>query len=52
MSLAEELLAEGAPEVEFNPGIAGRPPRKRTAVGALIRGHSGRVLFVVPNYKP
>ena len=52
VSLTEDLLAEGAPEVEFNPGIAARLPRKRTAAGALIRDHSGRVLFVVPNYKP
>jgi len=52
VSLADDLLAEGAPEVEFNPGIAARLPRKRTAAGALIRDHSGRILFVVPNYKP
>jgi len=38
--LAEDLLAEGAPEVEFNPGIAARLPRTRTAAGALIRDHS------------
>jgi 8-oxo-dGTP pyrophosphatase MutT (NUDIX family) len=52
VSLAEDLLAEGAPEVEFNPGIAARLPRKRAAAGALIRDDAGRVLFVVPNYKP
>jgi len=52
VSLADDLQAEGAPEVEFNPGIAARLPRKRAAAGALIRDERGRVLFVVPNYKP
>ncbi|MGW1062180.1 NUDIX domain-containing protein [Micromonospora rubida] len=52
MTLAEDLFAEGEPEQEFNPGIAGRLPRKRVAGGALIRDAAGRVLFVVPGYKP
>jgi 8-oxo-dGTP pyrophosphatase MutT (NUDIX family) len=52
VTLAEDLFAEGEPEREFNPGIAGRLPRKRVAGGALIRDHAGRVLFVVPGYKP
>jgi 8-oxo-dGTP pyrophosphatase MutT (NUDIX family) len=52
VTLAEDLLAEGEPEREFNPGIAGRLPRKRVAGGALIRDPAGRVLFVVPGYKP
>ncbi|WDZ84572.1 NUDIX domain-containing protein [Micromonospora cathayae] len=52
MTLAEDLFAEGEPEREFDPGIAGRLPRKRVAGGALIRDHAGRVLFVVPGYKP
>ncbi|MEU5565051.1 NUDIX hydrolase [Micromonospora musae] len=32
--------------------MAGRFPRKRVAGGALIRDHAGRILFVVPGYKP
>lgn len=48
----EDLLAEGEPEKEFDPGIASRLPRKRVAAGALIRDPDGRILFVVPNYKP
>ncbi|GGM52241.1 NUDIX hydrolase [Longimycelium tulufanense] len=52
MGLAEDLNAEGEPEREFVPGIAKRMPRKRTASGALVRDHAGRVLFVEPTYKP
>lgn len=47
-----DLLAEGEPEAEFTPGVAGRLPRKRVAGGAFIRDEAGRVLFVEPNYKP
>jgi 8-oxo-dGTP pyrophosphatase MutT (NUDIX family) len=32
--------------------IAARLPRKRVAAGALIRDDEGRLLFVLPNYKP
>ena len=52
VTLAEDLFAKGEPEREFNPGIAGRSPRRRVAGGALIRDQVGRVLFVVPGYKP
>jgi ADP-ribose pyrophosphatase YjhB (NUDIX family) len=52
VSLADDLRAEGEPEPEFHPGIAARLPRKRVAAGALIRDGHGRVLFVVPGYKP
>ncbi|KXK60497.1 NUDIX hydrolase [Micromonospora rosaria] len=52
MALAEDMLAEGEPEQEFHPGIASRLPRKRVASGALIRDDAGRLLFVVPGYKP
>ncbi|PGH46356.1 NUDIX hydrolase [Micromonospora sp. WMMA1996] len=52
MTLADDLAAEGEPEREFNPGIAQRLPRKRVAGGALIRDRAGRILFVVPGYKP
>lgn len=52
VSIADDLELEGAPEEEFNPGIAGRIPRKRIAAGALIRNQKGEILFVVPNYKP
>ena len=47
-----DLLAEGEPEQEFNPGIAGRLPRKTVAGGALIRDQAGRILFLEPTYKP
>ncbi|MFG1812146.1 NUDIX domain-containing protein [Kribbella sp. NPDC049174] len=47
-----DLLAEGEPEQEFNPGIAGRLPRKTAAGGALIRDQAGRILFLEPTYKP
>uniref|UniRef100_UPI003F498D38 NUDIX domain-containing protein n=1 Tax=Amycolatopsis sp. CA-096443 TaxID=3239919 RepID=UPI003F498D38 len=43
---------EGEPEVEFNPGIAGRLPRKNTAAGVLARDERDRILFVCPTYKP
>jgi ADP-ribose pyrophosphatase YjhB (NUDIX family) len=46
------LQLEGAPEKEFDPGVAGRLPRKRIAAGDLIRNRGGEILFVVPNYKP
>ncbi|WP_414940145.1 NUDIX domain-containing protein [Amycolatopsis sp. cmx-11-51] len=49
---AHDIRDEGEPEVEFNPGIAGRLPRKNVASGALIRNAAGRVLFVSPTYKP
>ncbi|RSM59463.1 NUDIX hydrolase [Actinoplanes sp. ATCC 53533] len=52
MSIVDDLQLEGAPEKEFNPGVAGRLPRKRIAAGALIRNRGGEILFVVPNYKP
>ncbi len=52
VSLAEDLRDEGEPEQEFNPGIASRLPRKRIAAAALIRDQHGRILFVVPNYRP
>ncbi|GAA1596153.1 NUDIX hydrolase [Kribbella hippodromi] len=46
------MAAEGEPEAEFNPGIAGRLPRKTAAGGALIRDRGGRILFLEPTYKP
>jgi ADP-ribose pyrophosphatase YjhB (NUDIX family) len=52
VTLASDLAAEGEPEKEFHPGIASRLPRKRAAAGALIRDRQGRILFVVPAYKP
>lgn len=52
VTLTSDLEAEGEPEREFNPGIAQRLPRKRVAGGAIIRDGAGRVLFVVPGYKP
>jgi ADP-ribose pyrophosphatase YjhB (NUDIX family) len=48
----DDLAAEGAPEQEFNPGIAARMPRKTAAGGALIRDRTGRILFLEPTYKP
>ncbi|MEV8377838.1 NUDIX hydrolase [Kribbella sp. NPDC056861] len=47
-----DLVAEGEPEKEFNPGIAGRLPRKTAAGGALIRNELGQILFLEPVYKP
>ena len=52
MPLIDDLSAEGEPEKEFNPGIAERLPRKRTAAGTLVRDDYGRILFLVPTYKP
>lgn len=52
MTFERDLRNEGEPELEFDPGIAERMPRKRVAAGALLRGADGRILFVVPNYKP
>jgi 8-oxo-dGTP pyrophosphatase MutT (NUDIX family) len=43
---------EGEPEAEFNPGIAGRLPRKNAAAGVLARDEHDRLLFVCPTYKP
>jgi ADP-ribose pyrophosphatase YjhB (NUDIX family) len=50
--LDEDFAAEGEPEKEFNPGIAGRLPRKNVAAGALVRDSTEQILFVVPTYKP
>ncbi|GAA1333452.1 NUDIX domain-containing protein [Saccharothrix algeriensis] len=50
--LAAGLVLEGPPEVEFDPGIAGRVPAKPSAGGALVRDEDGRILFVTPRYKP
>lgn len=52
MSVEEDLLAEGEPEAEFNPGIASRLPRKRVASGVLFRDEEGKILVVEPVYKP
>ncbi|MEU4290244.1 NUDIX hydrolase [Kribbella sp. NPDC026596] len=52
MNRQDDLAAEGEPEKEFNPGIAGRLPRKTVAGGALIRDRGGRILFIEPTYKP
>jgi len=48
----DDVIAEGEPEKEFNPGIAARFPRKTVAGGALIRDRAGRILFLEPTYKP
>ena len=52
MSFTDDLLAEGEPEREFNPGIASRLPRKRVAAGVIFRDESGRFMAVEPLYKP
>jgi ADP-ribose pyrophosphatase YjhB (NUDIX family) len=52
VSLADDLREEGEPEREFHLGVAARIARKRVAAGALIRDDRGRILFVVPNYRP
>lgn len=52
MNRQDDLVAEGEPEKEFNPGIAARLPRKTVAGGALIRDRTGRILFLEPTYKP
>lgn len=49
---AHDFRDEGEPEVEFNPGIAARLPRKNVAAGVLVRDETGRVLFLSPTYKP
>ncbi|GAA3670552.1 ADP-ribose pyrophosphatase YjhB (NUDIX family) [Lentzea atacamensis] len=51
-AFAADVLEEGPAEVEYEPGIAARRPGKTSAGGALIRDSTGRVLFVVPTYKP
>ncbi|MEU4801633.1 NUDIX hydrolase [Actinosynnema sp. NPDC023587] len=51
-TFAAAVELEGPPEVEFDPGIAGRIPAKGSAGGALIRDAQGRILFVTPRYKP
>ncbi|MFI9812270.1 NUDIX domain-containing protein [Saccharothrix variisporea] len=51
-TFAADVALEGPPEVEFNPGIAGRIPAKGSAGGALVRDRNGHVLFVTPRYKP
>ena len=43
---------DGEPEREFHAGVAKRMAHKTVAAGALIRDPTGRILFVVPNYKP
>lgn len=53
MTFEEDLRAEGSvPEGENLAEIAQRMPRKRAGGGALFRDATGRVLFVVPTYKP
>lgn len=52
MGRADDLLAEGEPEKEFNPGIASRLPRKTTAGGVLFYDGNDRILMVEPVYKP
>ncbi|MFI5708965.1 NUDIX domain-containing protein [Kribbella sp. NPDC051620] len=47
-----DLAADGEPEKEFNPGIAGRLPKKTTAAGALVRNSEGLILFLEAVYKP
>jgi len=48
----DDLLTEGAPEAEFNPGIAARLPSKNVAAAAVIRDEQGRVLLLEAVYKP
>ena len=48
----DDMIAEGEPEQEFNPGIASRLPRKRVAGGVLFHDNDGRILMVEPVYKP
>ncbi len=48
----DDLVAEGEPEVEFNPGIAARQPSKRAAAGALFWDEQGHIVMVEPVYKP
>ncbi len=51
-TLQDDLLTEGVPEAEFNPGIAARLPKKNVAAAALIRDGQGRVLLLEAVYKP
>ena len=51
-TLDDDLLTEGVPEAEFNPGIASRLPAKNVAGAGLIRDTQGRLLLVEPIYKP
>lgn len=51
-TLDDDLVTEGEPEAEFNPGIAARLPAKGVAGAALIRDGLGRILLVEPIYKP
>ncbi|MBT0767811.1 NUDIX hydrolase [Kineosporia sp. J2-2] len=51
-TLADDLLTEGVPEAEFNPGIASRLPAKNVAGAALFRNERGEILLVEPIYKP
>ncbi|GLZ33425.1 NUDIX hydrolase [Lentzea sp. NBRC 105346] len=51
-TFAADVALEGPPEVEFNPGIAGRIAAKPVAAGVLLRDGRGHVAFVVPRYKP
>ncbi|SDG47479.1 ADP-ribose pyrophosphatase YjhB, NUDIX family [Lentzea fradiae] len=51
-TFAADVLDEGPAEIEFEPGVASRRPVKTSAAGALVRDSAGRVLFVVPVYKP
>ncbi|MEU7477828.1 NUDIX hydrolase [Lentzea sp. NPDC042327] len=50
-AFAADVLDEGPPEPEHDPGVASRRPTKTGAGGALVRDSTGRVLFVVPTYK-
>ncbi|KOV84535.1 NUDIX hydrolase [Nocardia sp. NRRL S-836] len=50
-AFAADVLDEGPPEPEHDPGVASRRPTKTSAAGALIRDSTGRMLFVVPTYK-
>lgn len=51
MTLADDLLLEGEPEVEFIPGIAATFPRKRISSAALIRDPGGRVMLLDQPYR-
>lgn len=52
VGIEEDLVADGPVEVEFDPGVAARLPRMTVAAGAVFRDGHGRLLFVVPGYKP
>jgi ADP-ribose pyrophosphatase YjhB (NUDIX family) len=49
---AADFDLDGPVEPEFHAGVAARMAHKTVASGALIRDPDGRILFVVPNYKP